>query len=378
MRKAGRWFCMLAKRLLLRRSFVVLLLLIPLLLPAVGALMQGDSGVLRIALCAAGGENPGAEKIIASLTETESILRYTLYTSEEEARQAVAGNREDAAWIFAEDFENALGRYSRGESRRAVVTVVERETGISLQLSHEKLYGVLYPYIVRAAYDTFIETEFSGRIPAETADKVYEKTSGGRSVIRMEALHGVGEGEDANHLTVPLRGLLSLVVMLCGLAACMYYLEDRQSGRLDWLPEAKRIVPAIGSTGAALLFGGTAMVAALFAAGIGTGFRLEIAAMALFIVAAAGFCTVLVLLFRNPGTLGAALPFLLMTMLALCPVFFNMKILRPVRLLLPPYYYLQAIGNPVYLLYMILYCIAVFLAAGILHFLLNRHDFLKK
>lgn len=369
---------MLAKRLLFRRSFVVLLLLIPLLLPAAGVLMQGDSGVLRIALCAAGGENPGAEKIMAGLKKEESVLRYTVYTSEREARQAVAGNREDAAWIFAEDFENALRSYGRGETRRAAVTVVERETGISLQLSHEKLYGALYPYIARAAYDDFIEREFSGRIPAETAHRAYEETVGGGNVIRMEKMHNSGGAATGNYLTAPLRGLLSLVVMLCGMAACMYYLEDRSAGRLDWLPGKMRIFPAVGTAGAALLFAGIAMLAALFAAGIHTALWLELAAMALFVLSAAGFCTVLALLFRKPGVLGAALPFLLLTMLALCPVFFNMKILRPVRLLLPPYYYLQAIGNPAYLLYMFFYCIAVFLAAAALHFFLNRREIFKK
>ncbi len=369
MKKSIIWFYMLTKRLLRRYSFWVLLLLIPLLLPAANAAMQNDGGVLRIALCSAGTENPMADAIIEDLMQEDSILRYEVYPSEGAARQAVKENRADAAWIFAADFENVIRQYTAKETRKVPVTVLERETSIPLQLSHEKLYGAVFPHIAFSAYDVFVRAEFS----ADTeAARYYTETTGGDSIIKMEKLHAEEGSTAGNYLTAPLRGLLSLLVMLCGMAAVMYFLEDTAAGRFDWLPKNKRIFPALGTCLAALLMAGTTMEAALFAAGTATTLLRETAAMFLFALSAAGFCLVLSQVFRKAGSLGAFLPFFILTMLALCPIFFNMKILRPIRLLLPPYYYLQAVYNAAYLFYMGIYILCAFGFAGLLNCLQRR------
>jgi len=372
MKKMCIWFYMLTKRLFFRWSFLVLLLLIPLLLPAANTAMQGDSGVLRIALCREGAENPGATEIIQTLLREESILRYSEYPSVAEARRAVEQNRADAAWVFAEDFNEAIGDFAAHRTLRPAVTVLERESGIALKRSYEKLYGAIYPHVARAAYRNFVETEFSENVSLAAADGIYDETAGGGSVVRVEKLHRTAEGNAGNFLTAPLRGLLSLVVMLCGMAACMYYLEDRRAGRFDWLPVHKQILPAIAISGAALLLAMTAMTVALYAAGNGTGFWNEIAGAVLFVLSATGFCTVLALLFRKPGTLGAALPAFLLMMLTLSPIFFNTKLLFPFQLLLPTYYYLQAIYNPIFLLYMLFYCVGAGFLIYVLNFLLFR------
>lgn len=358
MKNTVLWFWGLTKRLLCRRGFLAVLLLLPLLLPLGSAMMRGDSGVLHIALCAEEGTARGKE-IVETLAREESILEYTLYASAQAARTAVLENRADAAWIFEADFDTGLIKYAAKKARRLPVLVVEREETVPLRLSHEKLYGALYPHIARETYAAFVEAEFSGEAPL----RYYESTEGGREVIRVERLYG---GETAGqYLTAPLRGLLSLVVMLCGMAAAMYFLEDVQKGRYDWLSPRRHSRPALFTCLGALLLGGTAQLLALCLAEMAGAFLYEAACTALFIFCALGFCMVLCALFRRPGILGAALPFFFVTMLALCPIFFNMKILRPVRLLLPPYYYLQAAADPRYLLYMLFYGVCALLVAEI-------------
>ena len=366
MRKWCIWFYMLTKRLVFRRSFLVILLLIPLLLPLVEGAMRDDSGVLRIALCGEGTDNPGAEEIIGKLMAEDSILRYAVYPTAAEAREAVRNNRADAAWIFAADFREAASKFAARKTVEPPVTVVERETGVTLRLSHEKLYGALYPYIVRSAYLSFVEKSFSPEKGA-MAETVFDESDGGGNIIRLEKLHPAGTVAE-NYLTAPLRGLLSLVVMLSGLVAAMYALEDRQAGRYDWLSPRKQILPIPATCAGALTLTATAMIAAMYAAGKAGTPGMEIAAGGLFVVSATVFCTALALVFRKPGRLGMALPGILLFLLAFSPIFFHTRLLYPIQLLLPTYYYLQALYNPAYLLYMVFYTVG----AGMCIFLLQN------
>jgi hypothetical protein len=66
--------------------------------------------------------------------------------------------------------------------------------------------------------------------------------------------------------------------------------------------------------------------------------------MVLFVLTAAGFCTLLGVLCPSNAVLGALLPAALVASLALCPVFFNVRAVW-VQLLLPGYYYLYGIND---------------------------------
>ena len=46
--------------------------------------------------------------------------------------------------------------------------------------------------------------------------------------------------ENASYLTSPVRGLLAVVVTLCGLAGAMYAKQDEKLGTFSWMPEKKR------------------------------------------------------------------------------------------------------------------------------------------
>ncbi len=358
------WFFMLAKRLFRKYSFLVILLLIPLLIPLANAAMHAESGVLKIALAHEKRENPAAEAIIDTLLEEESILLYTRCASPEEAKEAVETGGADGAWIFAADFADTVESYAARKRNAPLVTVYEREGTVPLQLAREQLYGAIYPQISYAVYENFVKNSFSDSVTEEDIRFYYDTGAGGDDIIRMEKLHGEETTLKTNYLTAPLRGLLSLIIMLCGLAAAMYFLQDNAEGRFDWLPSEKRILPAFGTCLAACAASGLAVLVALYAAGIYTSFWRDTVAMLFFVLAAAGFSLLLAMIFRSPGHLGAMMPFFMMGMLALSPIFFHVKRMPVLRLFLPPGYYLQAIHDTKYLFYMVFYIFAVYILAS--------------
>ena len=78
------------------------------------------------------------------------------------------------------------------------------------------------------------------------------------------------------------------------------------------------------------------------------------------------------MLFKKSGNLGAAIPAILVVMLAVSPVFITIDMLKPIGMLMPVYYYLNSIYNASYYLYFVYYIIGVYAVAAAINSLLNR------
>jgi ABC-2 type transport system permease protein len=157
---------------------------------------------------------------------------------------------------------------------------------------------------------------------------------------------------DASYLTVPLRGLLSIFIVLCGLASGLYYMQDRKNGLYTpfscWYH-----LPAVVMAGASVLL-------ALLLTGYFTNWLWEVFLMGLFILAVAGFCDIIRLVLRKTEYLAAAFPILVLLILVFCPVFFAIKTVPFLPYLLPPFYYLNALYNRVFDFYFGIYIIVLF------------------
>ncbi len=375
MRKMFLWYYMFTKRLFKRYSFIILLLIIPVLLPVAKIAMGNNGSMMNIALYSRN-ESDASKQVMDELLSQDSIISYKIYDSEDEAYSAVRKQKADAAWIFDENFEDKAKDFGSGKSKKPFVTVVQREESVSLKLSREKLYGAVYPLV---SYGIFKEYVTESLIPDkditdEELKTYYDDAYEYDSIIKMQKLDSKEEVKPSkSFLTMPLRGLMSLVIMLCGIASVMYFLNDRKDGKFDWMPPRKRIIPAFGSSLAAVAASSVAVFIGLAASGTFTNIWIELLAMLLYIASATGFCLVLCMLFKSSGKLGAMIPFFMISMLALCPIFFRMKILPYVGNLFPPYYYLYAIYDFKYCIQMIYYCLAVYPLAILINLCYNKN-----
>jgi len=360
---------MLAKRLLLNKSFVALLVLIPLLIPLANLAMKQESGVVRIALCNMSSGSRRAAKITEALKNEESVVSYVQYKTESAARKAVQNGRADGAWIFHEDFDERFEKYSRKESIRPVVTVVSREESIRLNLAREKLFGKLYEIYVYEKYESFVREEVipGEDISPEELEGYYRSNSvpSGLIEVRTSGSNGVVDA-GADYLTAPLKGLMSLIVMLCGFAAAGIFIKEKTSGTYTWLPSEKRVIPAFGSCLPATLISGSAVVVSLFAGGIAGNVWYEAAMMASYAVGAASLCTFVCIAVDRFEAFGALIPFAMLAMMLMCPVFFNIRALPVIRFLMPPYYYLMSVQNPEYMIYSALFSASALLLSVLL------------
>lgn len=362
------WFYMHGKRLLFSRSFVMLLCLIPLLIPMLGIATNQDSGMLHIILCS-DGTDPTVDAIIQELCETNPVLRFSVSSDADWARHAVQTQKADAAWIFAADFSQKLKAYAAEKSMLPCVELVQREATIPLRIAQEVLFSAIYRDFSYYIYEGFIYASVvsEATLPPSDAALYYNAMPRLDQIVQIEKIGGTPPKEDMHYLIAPVRGLLSVFVLLCTLTAAMFFISDRTRGIYDILSPKKRLRPAVATCFSAAAFSSIVVLVSILLSDFSTGLFHELASLCVLLFTTGIFCSLLCLLFRSSGKLGAFMPWLMIITIALSPIFFNVQLLRPIRLLLPTYYYLQSVYQPDYYVYGAIY----FLALSILTWLVN-------
>ncbi|MGN0431423.1 MAG: hypothetical protein ACI4EQ_03610 [Lachnospiraceae bacterium] len=370
------WFYLTCKRLIKKRSFFLLLCSIPILVLAMRLVSKEESGMLKIVLFQENTEDELSSKMMADLLTEESVLQYEQVYSEEEAYRAVMSAEADAAWIFPDKMQNKLDEYIAGAYDQAVIKIVEREDNVALQLSREKLYGALYSYFPYSVYQNFIQSELPGGKEASEEElySYYEESRVEGELFKLSFING-GDNEmkpaEQNYLTAPVRGLLSLMVILSGLAATMYFLQDEEAGVFDRVALRDRHKYLYGYQIAAMVYTGAAVLLALFFSESFMGIQ-EAGFMLLYVLMNVGFCSIIKTVCKNLQRLGTCIPLLMIGMLVLCPVFFAVRRFRMLQYLLPPFYYLNVIHNRSYIPQMLLYCFVTFCIKFLLDKMLER------
>ncbi len=356
MRRAFMLMIMLNKRLWRKPSFLVILCIVPILVAGMSLAAQGESGIMRIALCVQNPEDAVSSQILARLTRKDSVLRYLMCDTEEEAREMVADAQADAAWIFPENLEERLRERIAGGSREPAVTVVEREDSVALIFTREILSKAMYPYISYKAYEEFVRNDLGLEIDDRELREAYEATLIEESFFQMEYPDGQA-GEDNSYLLAPIRGMLAVWLVLCGFAASMYYIQDEGKGVYSRVPVRRRLWAAFGVHWVLLSNAAIVLLLSCRVAGVFTSWHREVLSLFLFMCCIVAFCNLLRLLCRTPEYLGSCFPILLLGMLILCPVFIRIRQLAAVRVLLPPNYYLRSVHGDSYLYKMAVYAV---------------------
>jgi len=353
MRRFFLWWALLTKRLLRRGGYVAVLLAIPTLTLLFTLALRQPSGLVTVALWR---ENPGdavSAAAVRRLLDEPGTLNCYEAQSETEALAAVESGEADAAWLFRPDADAVIADFDA--LGPPAVTVVEREDNVLLMLARERLNAAMYPELSYSVFARFLrETDPTAELTDAVLRRYYSVRAVDVPLVSFSFADG-GETQRAGYLASPLRGLLALLMLLAGLASALYAYREQENESFVWLPAGLRrwlplLCHLVALTPAAL-----AVLVALRAAGLWTGFARETAAMALYVPACAVFCELLRRLCRRESVLAPLVPALLLLSLLVCPVFLELSGLRPLQLLLPTFYYLKAAAAPLWLPRLLVY-----------------------
>jgi len=351
---------MLTKKHLYRLSFPLLLVIIIISGPILNSAFSSENGLVNVAIY------PGKDELSIqacnSLISEESVIKYTIADTKSEARKLVERGKCDVAWIVKDDFSKRLESIAREDKVVSLIDVYQKENSVALELARGKLYGKTFSYLTYEMYKDYVLTEIAenGNISEERIKETYDNTAHEGAVIQIknedsdEALNVLG----ANYLLSPIRGFLSILVLLCGLSAGLYFVGEKRKGLYSHIREDKHYVPSFISCFGAIILSGIAALCSLAFSDLFTDVLIEISAMLLFCICSGLFCAFLCTVIRNVSLFGALIVPVVIITLIMCPIFFNVDFFVWLKYILPNYYYLMSIYHPIYLLYMVFFCVA--------------------
>ncbi len=354
------WYHTFHKRFFLKKSYIVLLLLVPIMGLLLGITATMDSGMLTVCLSSEG-DDAVSDAIIEELLCEKGIIRF-LRETPEKAIELLKFGKADAAWIFREDFsEKAKNFAERQSSSNSLVTVLQREEGIAQMLSREKLCGILYPYVSEQFYISYVKNEIAVNIDDEAALKYYNTVMPEGTEL-FDFSFTRNDNAPKGYLTAPLRGLLSVMVVLSAFAVSMFYKMDEEREMFARIEKMHRILFAFGYHFSAVLDVGVAMIISLALCGVWMGTIRELTMLIIFVFITVLFSMAVERLLKRLNIFAALIPLLIIAMIVICPVFFSFNALKPIQMLFPPYYYLEAMAGADNLVSIFVYAISLVFA----------------
>ena len=379
-----RWVAFLWKRLYKKATFVVLLLSIPLLVLAYNATAQEDSGILTIALASRSSDVDTLTRRVWDDLQGSQLILYVECESAELATEMVRRGAADTAWIFEADLENKIYDFAARRNRQnAFVTIVEPEDRVMLKLLREVLSGTLFPHCSPALYLGYLREnapELEHLSDGQLLE-YYENAGFDENLFIITDIEGNPsvQEEKENYLLSPLRGMLAVVVVLAGLASAMYYIRDEEVGTFALVNQRVKPLVELGCQMIGNINVLTVVLISLAVTKQTAAFGRELALMLIYGLCVAAFSMLVRRLTGSVRGLSMVTPMLVVAMLAVCPVFFDLGMMRQVQLLLPPTYFVLGAVNDQYIWYMAGYTLLCWMLCGLLDFLLNGRgrSFLK-
>ncbi len=352
-----KWFLMLSKRLYKKPSFVVLLVLIPACVFAFSIVANQKRGFVQIVLAKSDNADVISSEIIDDLLHKQSMVYFTLVDTPQDAIEEVKSGSADEAWIFPADTENEIDSFV-DKHEDYVVSVVTKEQNVMLRLAREKLSGVLYKYCAKAYYIDYIRSninEISGLSDQELI-AYFENVSVDESLFVFGNPTDISnEVSDTNYLTVPIRGLLAVLAVVCGMAATMYYMQDESSGLFAHIKQKRKGLVAFGCVLTAVINVSVVLILSLCLSSLSGNILKEILVLFIYTFCCASFCLLLKQIFQSIRLYAAIIPLLTVVFVGVCPVFFDFRNFSAVQILLPPTYYVNSVYDNRYIVYMVIY-----------------------
>ena len=354
-----KWFLCLSKRLYKKWLFIVLICLIPITVAAIKISSTANRGFVQIAVVNNAGEL--GEKIFSSLTDNSGIIGFEKFEDEESAKAALAADKFDAVWILPEKMEDRIAAFvGDPDSDHYVAYIIKREENLKNRLAAEKLSGAIYPIVSRRFFLKCVRESENFDLSNLKDSEIYEYYDSFFNDVNLFKFafpddNITAKESERNYLTSPVRGLLSAVTLLSGLAAAMLYISDSKKGVFAFTKSSNRVFIAFAFVLTAIINVGAFQFVSLFVSGVNTSFLREAVIFLIFALNSALFCTVLLSIIKSITYFSPAAVLLIMLDILICPIFFDFTVQRKAQFFFPNAYYINSVHSDAYLKYSLLY-----------------------
>lgn len=353
LRNVLTWYGLLTRRFIRKKMYTFLLFCIPLLVFAMQLAAKEESGILHILLVCSEEAEEETISLVDELIGKKGMIYYERETDQDSAWERVSADQADGAWIFPDNFSASVDAFVQGKAP-AVIHIYEREDTIPLQLAREQLFGTLYPRLSEALSKNYLEEkgifeDMTQEEAGQAFSEAYEGLLVEESIFRFVYLDQESADirqDSFSYLTAPLRGMLAVMVLLCGMAVTLFYMQDEEKGLFQWMPIRYPAVFPLLYVLTGIFPSALAAYIALLLSGTFTSWGREGGLLLLYLLGVGGFCQILRCILGRIRRFAAAIPIILILCVALCPVFIGFRPCPALQQLLPPYTYLLGLHDP--------------------------------
>jgi len=375
--KIRKWFILQIlyfKRLFLKKSFVILLCLVPLMVLGLRLIAAENNGIVNILLCMEDEKDELASDTVDKLLGEDSVFAYEYCDDIDEALELLGHGEVDAVWYFPDDMLELVKEYASGNTDVKLVEVYEVEDTTSLKLSREALMASIYDYITYEEYAGYVAQVVPDgtEITEEELRLYYDYFRQDGSLFEFYNIDGTEWKAVGGYLTAPVRGMLALLILLAGIAGVMYFRQDKEAGVYEYLPRSEEWMYRLPGCLMAMIVIGAVALLSLFLSGNATTLPMELLLMAEYIAACSIFCSILDNIFGSLLVMGIVTPFVILITFIMCPVFFSVDGFLPVKCLLPTFYYLRGIHDLNWVMYGGIYIAIAFVINVVVDLIFNK------
>jgi len=223
---------MTLKRLMARKSFWVILILLPILLFGVAKLESSSSGVLSaVVYC--------REEALNPLLEESESPRFYFASSEEEVKEQVLLGKAECGYVIPEDLFEAF----EGGDWYWKVDVYEGSHSMLTKLINEVLFSRIFEAVSVNWYEAFVEEKTAAErfdVSKDISDKLTEIFESGET-FRIETIRLTDETEEVKESVsqaendektgagrISAKAVVAVMLYLVSLLAVMDVVKDRE------------------------------------------------------------------------------------------------------------------------------------------------------
>lgn len=355
MKRTLTFFRLYAKRLLKKPSFVIILLLMPILTAILTRVIEKSDDTLKVALYDESGEEE-ISQVIDELVNTTGLAKFYRVSSLEDLKIDVLKNEAECGFVFTEEIykkmikEDADGGIIIYQSPKSSVTDYMKET-VFVQVYQKLSYDRTLDYLANSPYmkdldkdvwEPYFKEKYDQYIAEGGIFELYY--TNGDDEIESDAGEVAG---DKSYLKRPIKGFLAIFVMIAALSGAVFFALDEKAGIYKTLSYTERpfvnlvtiIIPSFLAVLVAFI--------CVNLSGTGEAVLEEILRCLAFGVVLVGFANLLRALISNEVVLCSMLPTLTVVTFVCCDIFVNTAFyfepIKYIRWLLPVNYYLDTV-----------------------------------
>ena len=314
------WLLLFLKRNLKHLSFIFILIAIPFFCITISELSKRDTSIVNIGYV---GEIPSSEDT--------AIMKFYEFDNEEAGKAALRNKKIDTLWCFGEK-----------------IRIINLEDTEITKLTREKLFCLIFPNLSETLFEEYMRKNVSGAsaLTKEELDSYYSYKDVNTHIVDIVTIDADGNEREKKESVVmsPVRGLISVIVMLSAFAAALYTLKDRKRGMFSLFQGTKRMLLTALSILSALIPSSLVLLLSFYFSGIWEGILREASGLIVLILTTLAF-TLFLSTVTNLSAFTVIMPVVTVSSIFISPVFLNSSSFSVIQFIFPTYYYLYSFSD---------------------------------